>query len=445
MASMPSEFVLPRSELVARVTEAGRRTELMIRDLHDSQLAVPLLDTVNPFLWEIGHVAFFYEAFVLREMGQTEVLFEGGDEVFNSFVIDHDDRWHIDLTDRKETLAYVKEVRERVLDRLGSEEASPRETYVYSLAVAHESMHTEAFTYMRQTLGYAPPRLELPTLTSEITEAGPLRGDVSVPGGTFRVGAEREARFVFDNEKWAHPVDLEPFEIARAPVTNVEFADFVDDGGYRRKDLWTKAGWRWRKEQGAQAPVYWRRTADGWMRVAFDRLVPLEPHHPASHLNWFEAEAWCKWANRRLPSEAEWERAAASTLNGRDAGEFPWGKGAADAARANLDWRCLDPIKARISIGGCVDVAALPEGDSAVGCRQMIGNVWEWTSSDFYPFPGYIVDHPYREYSAPWFGDRKVLRGGSWATCSMLMRNTYRNFFQPQRTDVFTGFRTCAI
>src|SRR5262249_41425834 len=151
------------------------------------------------------------------------------------------------------------------------------------------------------------------------------------------------------------------------------------------------------------------------------------------HVNWYEADAYCRWAGRRLPAEAEWETAAASGPGGRKR-RFPWGDEAPHSEQANLNW--LSP--------GCVDVGALPAGDSAYGCRQMVGNVWEWTADDFHPYPGFVVD-PYKESSAPWFGDHKVLRGGCWATRSRLLRNTWRNFYRPDRRDVWAGFRTCAL
>jgi len=169
-------------------------------------------------------------------------------------------------------------------------------------------------------------------------------------------------------------------------------------------------------------------------------MLPLEDHLPVLHVNWYEADAFCRFAKRRLPTEAEWEMAASSEPTSNDQGisqpkrRFSWGDEAPDPNRANLDWQA----------GGCIDVRALPAGDSAFGCRQMIGNVWEWTASDFTPYPGFVAG-PYKEYSAPWFGDHKVLRGGCWTTRARLIHNTYRNFYQPHRRDVWAGFRTCAL
>jgi ergothioneine biosynthesis protein EgtB len=230
-------------------------------------------------------------------------------------------------------------------------------------------------------------------------------------------------------------VNVDAFSIARAPVTNAQFMAFVEDQGYQRRELWDDAGWRWRLACDAQCPVYWRKEGDTWLARRFDRWEEIEPCHPVMHVNWFEADAYCRWAGRRLPTEAEWELAAATAPGALHAKRrYPWGDDASSILeRANLYG----------AAGACVDVSAFADGDSAWGCRQMLGNVWEWTADWFQPYPGFVPD-PYREYSAPWFGDHKVLRGGCFATRPALLRNTWRNFYTPDRRDVFAGFRTCA-
>ena len=463
---MNPNFSMPARELASLVEDARRRTRLLVDTLDDAQWQVPRLDVVNPPLWEVGHVGNFYETFILRLLDPGRApLIENGNALFNSFVIDHDDRWSAPLPDREGAWAYVDRVVDAALARLGNAAADPWETYLYLLAVYHEDMHDEAFTYTRQTLGYPAPPLggDAPsgTMTSGLAGAGPLEGDVEIPGGEFLLGAAGDQPFAFDNEKWGHPVTVAPFRMARAPVTQAEFARFVDQGGYGEQRCWDYEGWRWRTRAKAEHPVYWRKEGDTWQRRHYDAWAPLEPHRPVVHVNGYEAEAWCRWAGRRLPSEAEWELAATAVpttrvpttrvpttrapttrvpaANGQGLRQgkrrYPWGEAPPDASLANLDGFRL----------GCADVAAYPAGDSAHGCRQMIGNVWEWTASAFYPFPGYLLDHPYKEYSAPWFGDRKVLKGGAWATRGRMIHNMYRNFFTPDRRDVFAGFRTCAL
>jgi len=422
--------------LLAALHEARLRTISIIADLDDSQLMGPRLPIVNPLLWEIGHLAWFQEHWSLRVLRGEPPRLPHGDALYDSAAVPHDDRWELPLPGRAGTLAFMEAVLDTVAARLtkgGSTELRDDEIYYHLLALNHEDMHAEAFLYTRQTLGYPPPsigpRQEPPPSDST---AG---GDVEIPGGHVFVGAAPGPGFVFDNEKWEHPVCLPPFAIARRTVTQGEFAQFVDAGGYLRREWWTDAGWSWRTASAASHPVYWKHE-DGWQHRRFDRIVPLEPGLPILHVSAHEADAYCRWAGRRLPTEAEWELAAAGAgMAGapRAKRTYPWGESPPDPARANLDAeRC-----------GTLPVGALPSGDSAWGCRQMVGNVWEWTASRFLPYPGFVID-PYREYSRPWFGTHRVLRGGCWATRARLIRNSWRNFYTPDRNDVWCGFRTCA-
>lgn len=452
---------LPASALVAAVQESHERILACVADLHDAQLEVPLREALNPFRWELGHCAFFHDVFVLGVLEDAPLQLAQAADLYDSFGIDHDDRWFLDLPDRGATLAYMARVRDAVIERLARSKPGPAETYLHLLALVHSDMHVEALTYMRQALGYPAPSLP-GVLPAPADGAGALAGDVAIDGGRWMLGAGRDAPFLFDNEKWAHEVELAPFRIARAPVTQSEFAAFVDDGGYLDQRLWSRAGWQWRQRCGAQHPVYWQRGDGGWLRRDFDRMVQLEPHRPAVHIGWHEAQAWCRWAQRRLPTEAEWERAAAASGDGpARRARRPWGDAApgigpaaigASAPGAGLGSAGADVLRADATALatldaaslGCSDVAQCAEGDSASGCRQMIGNVWEWTASPFYPHTGFTIDFPYKEYSAPWFGYRKVLKGGSWATRPRFAYTTLRNFFPPHRTDVYAGFRTCA-
>jgi iron(II)-dependent oxidoreductase len=344
-------------------------------------------------------------------------------------------------------------VRDRVLERLAQPGLTREDVYFTLLSVFHEDMYAEAFAYTRQTLAYPAPRLtdddnEVDDVAGERKESPSSRSlgsprpslggeDAHIPGGTLALGADVDEPFVFDNEKWAHAVEIRPFALSRTPVTQAEFAAFVEDG-YQDDRFWSEEGWSWRRQETALQPIYWERQGPGrWLRRDFDTWVPLEPHRPMLHVNWYEAEAYCRWHGCRLPLESEWEAAAAAIPDLAGGGlahgkrRFPWGDEPPTPSRANLDAHNL----------GCLDVGMLPDGDSAWGCRQLIGNVWEWTASAFLPYPGFTAD-PYKEYSAPWFGTHKVLRGGCWATRSRLLRNTWRNFYRPERRDIFAGFRT---
>jgi iron(II)-dependent oxidoreductase len=402
--------------------DTRQRTLELVSDLSDEQLRVPVVDIINPPIWEIGHVAWFQERWALRHLRGEASVHPHADEFWDSAAVAHDTRWELPLPSRAETTRYMQDVLDRVLDRLPTDAVSDEEAYFHWLPVMHEDMHGEAFTYTRQTLGYPAPRGW--KIAPRRSIAG---GDVEIEGGAYLLGAMPGGEFVFDNEKWAHEVRLAPFAIARCAVTNGQFAEFVDDGGYRRRDWWSDEGWAWREKAGAQHPVYWIPQAGGnWMYRVYDRILPLPADESVMHVNWYEAEAWCRWANRRLPTEAEWELAA----SGLTKAKYPWGEEVPSARYARLD--------------ACGLGADCADGDSVYGCREMIGNVWEWTASDFLAYPGFVVD-PYKEYSEPWFGsERKVLRGGCWATRSRLIRNTWRNYFPKDRRDVYAGFRTCA-
>ncbi len=436
-------------ELVGWVLDARRRTLELVADLDDDQLMGPHLEIINPLLWEIGHLAWFYERWVLRHGCGEEPVRPDADDLWDSIAVAHDTRWDLALPRRDETMAYMSEVRDRVIRRLREAAATAsgdeeRLAYLVRYCVHHEDMHAEAFTYTRQTLGYPAPPLtvappgEPPGGPEAAGDAA--AGDARIPGGPFRLGADPgSAGFAFDNEKWAHEVELEPFAISRTPVTQAEFAAFVEDGGYSTDELWGREGLEWRRENDVSGPLYWKREGGRWERRRFDRWVPLEPDHPMCHVSWYEARAYCRWAGRRLPTEAEWEAAASAEPDGeggRSASRrrYPWGGSLPGPERANMDWRHR----------GTVPVGALPAGESAFGCRGMIGNVWEWTATTFGPYPGFEPDM-YEAFSEPWFGDRKVLRGGAWPTRSRMIRNTLRNYFTPGRRDVYAGFRTCAL
>jgi iron(II)-dependent oxidoreductase len=429
---------------VEALREARERTLELVSDLSDEQLMGPRLRIVNPLRWEVGHVAWFQEFWILRHLGGLPPIIRQGDSLYDSARVAHDTRWDLPLLSSARTFEYMQQVLDRVCDEGDRRARNPvegfDEFYFFHLALFHEQMHAEAITYTRQTLCYPRPRIGISGSRTRFAGAE-VSGDAYVPGGRFVLGDSPGASFVFDNEQQPHEVEVGPFSISRTAVTNGEFANFVEDGGYQRRELWSDEGWQWKRSAGAEHPVYWWREPSGrWLRRHFDEWVALEDRVAVIHVNWFEADAYCRWAGRRLPTEAEWEMAASCepSAEGRSITNhkrrYPWGNDAPTPSHANLDWRAM----------GCIEVDALPEGDSAFGCRQMIGNSWEWTSTTFGGYPGFKPG-PYKEYSAPWFGDHKVLRGGCWATRSSMIRSAYRNFYTPDRRDVWAGFRTCAL
>jgi iron(II)-dependent oxidoreductase len=422
--------------LIDSMEDSRRRTLTLIDGLDAAQLMGPKLPIVNPLRWEIGHAAYFYEYWILRQHLGLEPVLASVDSLYDSISIAHDDRWDLPLPSLDDTLAYMREVHDRVRRHVEQDGPDPKRDYLLEYAIYHEDMHTEAYTYTRQTLSYPTPAIGA---TPDALMAGRLEGDAQIPGGSFMLGATDRDGFVFDNEKWAHPVQVQPFAIARAAVCNAEYAAFVDAGGYRDAQYWDEGGLAWLQQSGLDCPRYWRRAGDDWQMRRFDRWEALAPDAAVIHVCWHEARAYCRWAGRRLPTELEWEVAAAGQPDGRGGLSstkrlYPWGDAQPAPHLANLEGQAL----------GTIAVGALPEGDSAFGCRQMIGNAWEWTEDTFGPYPGFTPDM-YQDYSQPLFGTTKVLRGGAWPTRGRMIRNTWRTYYGPERNDVFAGFRTCAL
>ena len=385
-------------EQLAKALQNARDYTLALFDAYaeagfDAPEKVPLLSIVNPPLWELGHLAWFAEWYVLREAkssapdaAQRASLLTKGDGWFDSNTVPHDARWTLGLPLPAQLKTYCREVLDRVLDKLAQVRDDPAQLYPYRLALAHEDMHGEALAYTMQTLGVVmPPRLAERSIPSW------AQGEIRFPGGTIQLGSVENDDFVFDNEKWAHPVHMPAFSMDSTLVSNAQFAEFVADDGYQRPQFWTTAGRGWLMQQEQSAPRDWLREGKQWRCNRFGRFSALPANEPVRHVSLYEAQAYCMWAGRRLPSEAEWEFAALS-------------------GHAALRW----------------------------------GDLWEWTCSPFEPYPGFSAD-AYREYSAPWFMTHQVLRGASFATQDRMRSAKYRNFYMPERNDVFVGFRTCGL
>ncbi len=405
----------PAATLAAWLRETHARTGALFSAIDAARLAVPQSRIVNPPQWEIGHVGWFQEFWVQRRGSQdAPSMLRGADRLYDSAQVPHGTRWSLDLPDIDATRRYCDSVMERSLEALDRAPLTHELAYFTQLSIFHQDMHNEAFCYMWHTLGYpVPDFLAVPAAP------GAPAADIEIPARSFMLGAMPGSGFVFDNEKWRHEITLPAYAIAANAVTNAEFLAFVEDAGYRRGDLWSAAGWQMVQELALEAPRYWQCDAGAWKVRRFDRVIALDPLEPVMHVSFHEAEAYCRWTGRRLPTEAEWECAAASGPDEPRKRRYPWGD--------NTE----PPVEAAAR-------------RSAWGAHRMSGNLWEWTSSRFAPYPDFIAD-PYREYSAPWFvDDHRVLRGGSFVTPLRLLRNTWRNFYPPHRADVFCGFRTCA-
>ena len=425
-----------KSDLLDELNRTDQRTLELLEGLDDTQLNVPYEQGINPPVWELGHTAFFYEYFVLRALDQAQPSMPGYDEIWDSFEIQHRDRWKEGVVpDKATTLDYYRRTMEAVRDRIDSQQLTPDDHYLYKYAIFHQHMHIESMIWCRQTLAYPAPPGAQTTLTKDTPADVPEKPDAEIAHGTFAIGvptpsdAFATTHFGFDNEKPGFKTAVEPFAISKSLVSNRAFLEFVAQGAYTMPKLWSFGGRRWLEKSKQRHPVYWRKLRDGtWQQRFFRKWRDLPLNFPVMHVTFWEAEAFCNWADRRLPTEFEWEAAA----RGSDGRLYPWGN-TLDAARVDMDGKAL----------GQVPVGGLSEGASPCGCLQMLGTVWEWTASQFLPYDGFCIDM-YPFMSTLQFGDHKVTRGGSCATSSCLIRNTYRQAYHPDRNDVFTGFRTCA-
>jgi iron(II)-dependent oxidoreductase len=293
----------------------------------------------------------------------------------------------------------------------------------------HEAQHDETMLITHQIRAGVPVLAAPPPGGHD--QGGALPAEVLVPGGTFTMGTSTEP-WALDNERPAHPVDVPAFFIDTAPVTCGAYQEFIADGGYDDPRWWTAAGWEHRQLAGLSAPLYWSRDGGQWLRRVFGVAEPVSPREPVVHVCWYEADAYARWAGRRLPTEAEWEKAARFDPASRTSRRYPWGNEDPRPRHANLGQGFLRPAPA----------GSYPDGAAPSGARQLIGDVWEWTGSDFLPYPGFKA-WPYREYSEVFFGpEYKVLRGGSFAVSPVACRGTFRNWDYPIRRQIFSGFRT---
>ena len=422
-----------KASLTAALEEARRRTLALLEPVSEDHLVRQHSPLMSPLVWDLAHVGFFEELWLVRRVGGEPPLLDR-DDVYDAFRHDRAERSSLPLLRPAEARDYLERVRDRalaILDRIELDPADPllRDGFVYAMLVQHEHQHAET---MLATLnlreGAAYPLADAP----RPPRAPGAAGDVLVEGGPFLQGTDEHA-WTYDNERSEHEVELAPFRIDVAPVTNRDYLRFVEEGGYDHPGPWSEAGWAWRQHELAEHPRFWRREGDGsWSRTRFGHVEELPPDEPAQHVCWYEADAFTRWAGRRLPTEAEWEKAASWEASGGKR-RFPWGEEAPDDTRANLARR-LGPTVA----------GSYPAGEAPCGARQMIGDVWEWTSSDFTAYPGFEA-FPYAEYSEVFIGhEYKVLRGGSWATHPTAVRATFRNWDFPVRRQIFAGFRCAA-
>lgn len=423
-----------RERALAALLAARERTALLTDSVDDHELTAQHSPLMSPLVWDLAHIGNQEELWLLRAVAGREAMRPEIDGLYDAFRHPRAARPSLPLLTPAEARSYTAKVRDRALDVLGGavlREDRPllRSGFAFGMIAQHEQQHDETMLITHQ-LRSGPAVLTAPRPPAP-TDAGPSSSEVLVEGGPFTMGTSTEP-WALDNERPAHVRDVPAFFIDTTPVTCGAYLRFIEDGGYARRRWWAPEGWAMVREQDLVAPLFWHREAGQWLRRRFGVTEPVPEHEPVLHVSWYEADAYARWAGRRLPSEAEWEKAARHDPASGRSRRYPWGDEDPAPQRANLGQRHLRPAPA----------GSYPAGQSPLGVRQLIGDVWEWTASDFLPHPGFSA-FPYREYSEVFFGPaHKVLRGGSFAVAPVVCRGTFRNWDLPVRRQIFSGFRT---
>ncbi|MFD6622644.1 MULTISPECIES: ergothioneine biosynthesis protein EgtB [Streptomyces] len=423
-----------RERALAALLAARERTALLTDCVEGPELTAQHSPLMSPLVWDLAHIGNQEELWLVRAVGGRDPLRPEIDSLYDAFEHPRAERPSLPLLAPEEARRYAAEVRGRALDVLASApvegERLTASGFAFGMVAQHEQQHDETMLVTHQ-LRRGPAVLDAPAPPDPVAEA-PLPGpEALVPGGPFTMGTSAEP-WALDNERPAHRRDVAAFWLDTAPVTCGAYQRFIEDGGYDKARWWHPAGLRMVREHDVRAPLFWRREGTAWVRRRFGVVEPVPADEPVVHVSWYEADAYARWAGRRLPTEAEWEKAARFDPASGRARRYPWGDTDPGPVHANLGQRHLRPAP----------VGAYPAGRSPLGIGQLIGDVWEWTADDFLPYPGF-APFPYREYSEVFFGDaHKVLRGGSFGVDPVACRGTFRNWDLPVRRQIFAGFRT---
>ena len=418
---------------VADTLLRGRARTTALTELDEAELTAQHSSLMSPLVWDLAHIGNQEELWLVRDVGGRQAVRQDIDQLYDAFQHSRASRPSLPLLSPTEARGYVRTVRERVLDILDSAVLNgsrlQENAFAFGMIAQHEQQHAETMLATHQ-LRSGAPALSAPSAPQQ---PATLPAEVVVAAGEFMMGTSTEP-WALDNERSAHPVYVPGYAIDTTPVSNAQYQCFIADGGYDRPELWSAAGWKHRVQAGLVAPQFWHRdSGGGWWRDRFGVHEPVPDAEPVMHVCFHEAQAYARWTGRRLPTEAEWEKAARHDPSTGRTRRYPWGDSDPTAAHANLGQRHLQPAA----------VGSYPAGASALGVHQLIGDLWEWCSSGFHPYPGFEV-FPYEEYSQVFFGgDYCILRGGSFGTDEVVARSTFRNWDLPIRRQIFAGFR-CA-
>ena len=421
------------SLLLEQFKETRNRTLELVKNLKKDDFVVQTAAYMSPPKWHIGHVSWIYEAIISKLDKNYEFHSKEFSEYLNSyyqqFGIPHDKALR-GITSRPtvdEIFQYFNTINQKVEKFLESRELNEEEKKLIVTGFHHECQHQELLVYDLQHL---LAEQYLPVRKNKIKEQQEKQKNfVEIKGGLYTMGYNGTS-YCYDIELPKHKTYFENFKIGIFPVTNQEYLEFMNDGGYEDYKHWLSDGWEKVKSNKWNSPMYWEKINDEWYVRDFLGIRKINPKEPVCHVSYYEADAYCKWAGKRLPTEAEWEKAACWDEEKQQKTVFPWGDDNPTEEKCNL----LESYH-----WGCAEVGAYPKGSSKAGCQQMIGDVWEWTSSEFVGYPGFKSG--FDEYNDKWFTNQKVLRGGSFGTPKMSIRGSYRNFFRLDERWLFSGFR----
>jgi iron(II)-dependent oxidoreductase len=434
--------VIATDTLAAELVAARDRSLQITGGLDDGELIRQHSTLMSPLVWDLAHIGNYEQLWLVSgAAGPAGRLIRPElDDLYDAFRHPRADRPALPILGPRDARGYLGDIREETLSLLyrSSDSVDPgRRERIYRMVVQHEHMHDETMLATLQLRQGVPVLTEVldPAVASVSVGSVVPGAETYIAAGTNTIGTDSDSA-ALDNERPRHQISLPAFWIDTFPVTNGQFAAFIADGGYRSERWWHPDGRRWLADAGVAAPLGWERDGQSWTRVRFGHRERVPDLEPVQHVCWFEADAYARWAGRRLPTEFEWEKAAAWDPQAQRARRFPWGERSAESGDATLAFTGTGPLHPAA-------IGSRPAGSSAYGVQQLIGDVWEWTSSTFGPWPGFRAD-PYREYSEVFFGsDYRVLRGGSWATHPSAIRSTFRNWDYPIRRQIFAGFR-CA-
>lgn len=422
-----------KKPILEQFKETRNRTLELVKTLEKDDYVVQTAFYMSPPKWHVGHVSWIYEAIMSKIDKNYEFYSKEFSEYLNSyyqqFGVPHDKglRGVVSRPTVDQIFQYFNNMNQRVENFIKTRDLNDEQKKLIVMGFHHECQHQELLVYDLQHLLAEQYK---PVLKNEKPKPIEVeKKSVQIKGGIYEMGYGGED-YCYDIELPEHKVYLNDYKIDAFPITNQDYLEFIEIGGYETYKYWLSDGWEKVKKNNWKAPMYWEQKDGEWFVRDFLGIRKLNPNEPVCHVSYYEAEAYCKWAGKRLPTEAEWEKAACWNEETQQKTIFPWGNEKPTSENSNL---------LETHIWGCTDIGSYPKGISPFGCHQMIGDVWEWTLSEFMGYPGFKSG--FDEYNDKWFTNQKVLRGGSFGTPKMSIRGSYRNFFRLDERWLFSGFR----